>query len=408
MDKAMRGRDILRRVCLVVLSVTALLLALETGYLSLTPNRDAPGHAAAPTAPQTGDSAAALWPRGVLISRADGHRRSALCDQTETERLFSPFAALLGEALGTAGAAEALSEADFRLGLTGEGLFVDLGAACPLGLLAGALGAKGRCADTAELLLLLPGVEGAELRYRRPDGSFARCATSTSSETLRARLNEGEGVEAVFAYEDPALSRLSPYLIVPAHRNAPPRIEAAVNPNPETLMRAFGMNSYVASGYREGDGTRVYIDDEKTLRIAADGTVRYRCDAAGRGGSSDEELAAYALRLAQEAVGALCGDARLRFVGLRREGELATVELDYAVQGVPVELAAGRAVVLRFRNGSLVSAQLLPRSFRASAEAETVPPMRFAAAIAAAGEGGGLRLCYLERGEGFRCLWVNG
>ena len=408
MDKTLRWRDLLRRVLLVLLSVTALLLAFETGYLNLTPGRDASSQAAESGPAQSADSAAALWPRGVLISRADGRRRAALCDQAETERLFSPFAALLGEALGTAGEAEALSESDFRAGLGGEGLFVDLGAACPLWLLAGALGAKGRCTDTAELLLLVPGSDGAELCYRRPDGSFARCATSTSSETLRARLNEGEGVEAVFAWEDPDLDSLSPYLILPARRNAPMRIEAAVNPNPETLMRAFGMNSYVASGYREGDGTRVYIDDEKTLRVAADGTVRYRCDAAGRGSLPDEELAAYAIRLGEEAVGTLCGDARLCFAGLRTEGELMTVELDYAVQGVPVELAAGRAAVLRFRGGGLVTAQLLPRSFRATAETETLPPMRFAAAIAAAGEGGGLRLCYLERGEGFRCLWVNG
>lgn len=407
MDKAMLWRDILRRVLIVVLSITALLQAFETGYLSLTPYRDAPGRTSPPTPPHTADSAAALWPRGVLISRADGHRRASLCDQAETERLFSPFAALLGEALGTAGAAEPISEADFRAGLTGEGLFVDLGAACPLGLLARSLGAAGRGGDTAELLCLLPGSAGAELRYLRPDGSFARCATSTSSETLRARLNEGEGVEAAFAFEDPALSRLSPYLIIPERRNAPMRIEAAVNPNPETLMRAFGMNSYVASGYREGDDTRVYIDDEKTLRIAADGTVRYRCAAAERG-LPPEELAAYAIQLVEEAVGTLCGDARLCFAGLSTEGDTTTVELRYAVQGVPVELAAGRAAVLRFRNGSLVTAQLLPRSFRATAETETVPPMRFAAAIAAAGAGGGLHLCYLERGEGFRCLWVNG
>lgn len=401
-----RWRDILRRALIVALSLSALLLALETGYLSLSPGQDAPERTGAPE--QTAASAAALWPRGVLITRADGHRRAAYCDGAETERLFSPFAALLGEALGTAGAAEDLSEEDFRAGLAGEGLFVDLGAACPLGLLAKGLGAAGPGGDTAELLCLLPGEEGAELRYRRPDGNFVRCATSTSSETLRARLNEGEGETAVFAFEDPALWNLSPYLIVTERRNAPMRVEVAVNPNPETLMRAFGMNSYVASGYRERDDTRVYIDDEKTLRIAADGTVRYSCEGAERSGLREEELAAYAIRLGEAAIGALCGDAQLSFAGLRTEGDAVTVELRYAVQGVPVELAAGSAALLRFQNGGLVSAQLLPRSFRASTEAETLPPMRFAAAIAAAGEGGALRLCYLERGEGFRCLWVNG
>ena len=51
-------------------------------------------------------------------------------------------------------------------------------------------------------------------------------------------------------------------------------------------------------------------------------------------------------------------------------------------------------------------ATLLSRAFQLTESDEPVLPTRFAAAIAAAGEGGGLHLRYVERSDGLRCLWV--
>ncbi|MBQ7144724.1 MAG: hypothetical protein IJR65_06165 [Oscillospiraceae bacterium] len=401
MDKE-RLRSLLRRAMIVLLTVSAVFLSWRTGYFN-APARET-GSGTEASAAEEQRAPMPLRPIGILATRADGSRAAALYDASAVDAAFAPLAALLGEALGTASEPEAMSEAEFRALLEGESALLDLGAEYPLKLLASWLGAGGGNGGAAELLCLAGSASGVALAYRTADGGFFRCDTATNRELLSARLAELTGEAAGLAFEEAGLGSLDPFLILP--ETGPTAFAVAVSPaypDAGALMDAFGMNRYVASAYRENDGTQVYVDGDRTLRIAADGTVSYRARAAEGDGQSAIESA---LRLSEAALGRLDGDAVLGFVRCEAEGERETVVLDYRVNNVPVTLAAGNAAVLEYRNGALSGATLLSRAFQLTESDEPVLPTRFAAAIAAAGEGGGLHLRYVERSDGLRCLWV--
>ena len=404
--------SLLRRGLIVLLTASAVFLALESGVFT-TGRQTAMGTevtgAPAPESGEASENAVILRPEAVLVFRADGSRRVSMYDGAATEHAFGQFAALLGEALGTAELPESLTEAEFRSGLVGDGVLLALGADYPLEQVARWLGAgaPARTLGETSLLYLTPGAASVELYFRRSEGDFARCATSAHSELLRARLEEFAGTECLLAFEDETLAGIAPYTILPEVLPELPQAGATVPAlEPRSLMTAFGMNSYVASGYRESDGTEVYLDDQKTLRIAPDGTVTFLARGAlspaeGEGSAIDQ-----ALRLGERTLGRDLGDAVLAFSQRTVTGTVERVTLVYTLRGVPVHLAAGAAAELSFQNGRLLQAVLRPRSFALREELTPVAPARFAAAIAA-GEGGAPSLVYLERGDWLHCVWVN-
>lgn len=408
--------SIARKIVILGLVISAVLLLLRTDYFSAL-RRTLPAESSSHAESTSVEGAAALRPRAVMVCYPDGSRAASACDGETTEEAFLHFAALLGEALGSAGAPQGISEAEFRALAEAGSVFVDLGAPVQLDLLTGWLGAGvfSESDMSADVLYLGLSEEDVLLCFRGGDGGFYRCDTVAQTGALRARMDDLPlSGDAAFAYENARLEGVEPYMVVLEETpgvSALSAVSARDEAAPETLLEAVGMNFFVASYYDEADGTAVYVEEEKTLRLSPDGVLSYRDGGVPEDPPRAESLSDAvdrAFLLVRGSAGAYCGDAKLMFAGAEKDGTgTYTVYFDYCVNGIPVRLAEGHAAVVEVARGTLLRAVVRLRRYTVSGETETVLPMYRAAAIAAAGGGGSPVLIYTDTGAAVSCIWIN-
>jgi len=407
---------------ILLLIVSAVLLARESGYYDRFFHRlPSAGGAQSESAENklslsSSELAAAVIPRAVLVCSGDSVCTASAYGGEETETEFHRFSAILGEALGSAGEPTEISEQDFRTGLEGGCVYFDFFCETPLELLAAWLGSSmtgtAAAAETHAVCLGLSDLT-VQLCYADGAGHFYRCTTAAMSETLSARMAEFQGSNADFAYSDKSLHNIDTYTVILSVLPELPSVGVASVRDAidaAALMQTLGMNSFVASGYAEADGTKVYIDNEKTLRIGSDGTVTFRADTAEADPVIAEGLPAavsYAYAVCQRSIGAAAGDASVLFTGAERSpDEGYTVTFDYCIGTVPLQLPADNAAKIVIRNGQLAEAQMTLRSYTYTEDTETVLPMLQAAAIADAEEATPT-LVYVDSGDRVSCAWVR-
>ena len=415
---------LIRIAVIALLLIGAVILCWQSGYFSGLGDRlrsDPEGDAQTGGAlPQLSAAEKADFVRpDVLLVRLQNGTEAVEYSGEAMQTVLRQFLPSLGEVLGTAGNPEHITEQTFRAGLAGECVFLRFPCRFPLRLLSDWLGSEmnGASADLNSSMLYLDlSEERAQLCFEDSSGQFFRCSTAAISENLRARVTDAEGVEAVFAFEDESLHALAPYSVIlrkmPAIRaaeSAPVRdgLDAA------ELLRAVGMNSFVSSSYAEADGTRVFVQDQMTLRIGADGVVSFRTEGQPARVQSGQSLVgmvnracAIAAAIAQDR----CGDAELRFVGAEYSvsEQQYTVRFAYCVNGVPVELSGGDAAKIVLQGGSPVELRFDLRRYTLAEDTVSLLPMVQAAAILNAGEGGELELRYIDGSDGVQCMWVKG
>ena len=406
----------------LLLIVSAVFLARASGYYDSFFRRlpDA-GSAQSESVEETQELsatalAAAVRPRTVLVCTRDGVITASAYAGEETEEAFHRFSAILGEALGSAGEPTEIGEQEFRAGIEKGCVFLDLSCGAPLELLAAWLGSEmaGPAASVQTRTLYLGLADTtAQLCYRDGEGRFFRCSTAAVSEALSARMDEFEGSAAGFAYADRTLKNLDPYAIMLTSLPEFPGVAgSAVRDGLDAaqLQQTLGMNSFVASTYIEADGTKVFIEGSKTLRLSPDGTVNYRADAGEGERAFAEGLPAavsYAYAAALRSIGACAGEADIVFSGVVHDGaDSYTVTFDYCIGSVPLRLPAGSAAQFVMKNGRIADARLMLRSYVCTDGTECVLPMRQAAAIAAV-SGITPTLAYADSGEQISCVWVR-
>ncbi|MBR1496469.1 MAG: hypothetical protein IJ617_02450 [Oscillospiraceae bacterium] len=405
---------VMRRFAILGLLLSAIVLLRQT-----EPFSERTGGAGMVPAVERDDAAgveasAALRPVAVETRDSGGATAVSIWDGETTQQAFQRFSAILGEALGSAGAPEEVSEAEFRSALSGEHVFFQPGAVYPLELMSEWLGieageGRGHSAD----LLCLGVADGAvALLFREPDSGFFRCSTAAQAETLSARITEFRGPAAAFAYENPLLEGVEPYALIPG---AMPEIRAlsaapvaeAVETN--ALIAAVGMNSRVVTSYYDADGTLVLNEDEQTLRLGSDGTLLYRAAPAEEDEGEQEltEAVKQAFRFAEACVRRGSGSAELVFAGVERdENGRWTVFFDYSAGGIGILLAEGHAAEVTVDGGAVRRAQLYLRRYIWGEDSVTILPALQAAAAYAALGGAVPTLAYLDMGGYVRCDWV--
>lgn len=413
---------LVRRLLIAALLVSAVLLLRSTGYYGRVFERFS-GNAAENIVNSEvfpGISAAelvqAVHPRTVLVRMPDGATAASAYAGEETEAAFHLFSAMLSEALGSAGAPERIDEDAFRGGIDAGCVLIDFFCEEPLEVLARWLGSDMHSAaalSRTQLLYLGLSNVTVQLCYQDAEGRFYRCATAAMSETLRARLSEFQGGAAYFAYETNTMDALRPYTVLLETLPAIPGISGSAvrdGIDAESLLQTVEMNRYVASSYVEADGTRVFIDNEKMLRINPDGTVFFRAGAADgerRIADGTAAAASYAYAVALHSIGRYAGQADILLTEISETGDGAyTVQFDYCVGGVPLRLPSGSAASVELKNGRLAALQLAFRSYAYTEEIAVILPMRQAAAIANAA-GAAPALVYADAGDRFDCVWVK-
>ena len=411
-----------RKLLIAVLLAAAVLLGRETGYFSarrgslFSAAQEGMEHSASA---ETGYARAtgAAMPLAAVVCLPDGGRCGAAYNEGTVTAVFHRFSADLGEALGSAGAPTELTEAEFcRDCLGGCGLFLRYDCPRPLDMLTAWLGAEmtgAAAAHRAEIVFLRAGEASVELCYRTDDGLYYHCATAVSPVGLRSRLAEypPNGTEFVFEKETISGGDACAVLLQGAMRadvvSAP--VSLPTGEDQDSLLQAMGMNSYVSSSYTEADGTIVFVDEDATIRMNPAGSVFFRRNTLPGDAQQNVNTAVdLAWQTAERSIGRACGDAQLIYAGtVSDEAQRSvTVLLDYAVNGIPVRLAAGHAAEITLRGNTVVAAGLVFRRCTVTEDYETLLPFLQANAIAAA-EGSAAELIYSDRGETLNCVWVK-
>ena len=174
-------------------------------------------------------------------------------------------------------------------------------------------------------------------------------------------------------------------------------------------MSALGMNSYVIRPYTEADGTRVYVESGKTLRIDANGKISFKGGAPPAGETERDGAVLLAASIAQQTLLPLCGDAKLCFAGASEaDGGAYTVRFEYAIDGIVAELPDSRSAALVTVSGAEVAKlELHPRRYTLTQETRPLLPMAQAAAIASSRGARRIRLAYVDSGNSASCEWVT-
>lgn len=378
------------------------LLSLSAAYLlSLTPLvRDSgvlellsPRESAGPDSLSAGQGAAMLPAR---LAIADGEGRCGVqYDEARLEELFSSLGALLGDALASAGTPQPISEVQWRQYLSGKGVYFDFAGEVPLSALehwlqgAGTAGLDGcarrvlLCAGQGDQVLLCWQEAGEE--------RFFSCATAlTQALHLDLATESAASNGAYFAFDNPALSQLlDPYTLV---TEAPQQGACYAASNPlagdgvAVVLDALAFSGKSAAPVSGGE---VYLDGGDRLMVSSGGTVSYRAAQgekypaapanreSGLAGAVEQARA-----LAEGALGALCGEARLYLMSAQEVQGALCLRFGYLLGGCPVYLSGeGWAAEFWVTDGYITQFTLRFRSYTPSGEHALLLPVDKAAAM---------------------------
>ncbi|MGI5979115.1 MAG: hypothetical protein ACOX66_06400 [Oscillospiraceae bacterium] len=423
MDKTTRI-DRLKNLTIVLLFLSALLLLYHAVFFeSESPFARFFSGETAQTSGTVADSLPSSKPSYLLVTGLDGTHTAAKYDGDAREKLLALFSASLGEALGSAEDAKAVSSAEWQNALGSAGVVFDYIYPQPLSVIAASLGtaAKDTVADvSARRLCLSVSEEGVRLYYiNAADGSVCRCTTALSVSSLTAKLGDYHGGEAAFAFElGEEYAAIDPYFIF-SGEDARLQALSSVNPLPESgeitkLFSLFGMNARISSGYFEKGGSFVYVEGAKSLRVDNRGSVLFSVTdrngvaIAHSGELTTAQIVSACAGICNASIGSSAGIAELvlRSCETDATGGSVNVEFGYAVAGVPVTLPDGApAATFKVSGDTIVRAELYFRKYVYTGDTITALPEKQAVAIAKTG-GGEPLLTYDDRGDGVAASWI--
>lgn len=336
-----------------------------------------------------------VLPARLAVCR-DGQRYGLQYDDARMEEVFASFGPLLGDALAEAGEPRPLTETEWRGCLSGQGVYFDFSGGVPLAALARWLGGGGECAldGSARRIVLAEGTgDSVVLCWRDTgDGAFYTCPT-----TLSRTLHLDPAVEAVtpngayFAFEHNDLVRLlDPDTLIteegPAGTQYAVSAPLSTAAGTEALLDALSFNS---QNHAPGSSGEVYLDGTDRLVVRDGSTVTYHAAQGGkypverRNGGVSAALAADSARaLAERAMGALCGDARLYLISTEEYGGGWRVRFGYRLVGSAVYLYdEGWAAEFLVRDGSIADFTLHLRCYTANGGETLLLPIDRAAVM---------------------------
>lgn len=327
---------------------------------------------------------------------------------------FEKVSAVLAEALETSKAPVEVSDVQWQEAMSQTMVYMKFGGNIPLATLAGILGAEAPSGLTDTAACLILSVAGEPdgkimLLYQNSDGINCRLETMADMQYLTSICQEavpngycfeweliGEDAhEAVLLQPNAQVPELTAVSILEASA------ETDANRFLDGILENFEFNTYMPHSYRESDGTQVYVDEERQLRVSVDGWVSYFDLEADRNSAYDPDEGEKAVRIAEAAKAAsaaeasFTGDAKLYLMDAvyNEENGLFIIRFGAEYGGYPILNDRGYAVQVEFRGTELVSVNFLLRSFHNTGGNIAVLPS--AQAIKAAHNKRGFGLCYV-------------
>lgn len=411
-----------KNVLIVVLALSALyLFTLSPLYLN-SPLNGWPGQlssAAVTDGEEHVSFSAAAGPTRIAVNNSAG-RCGVQYDTAAVEALFEQTGTLLGEALGSAGEAQRVSESRWRQALRGEGIYFDFPGSMPLSALSGWLREGERntlLSGDARRLLLAPGEGGAVWLYYQDgwdtDSFYARSTALQTQAHLSPVTASIAPNGAKFAFEDTRLQSCGPYTLV---TNGPDRAAVYEAASPlaaggealDDSLSALSFSGALMASYDADEGT-VYRRGEDMLLLAPDGSLTYRSGDTALYPVAHEgetptlaEMIEATRKLCAAVLQPLCGQAEIYLLSATQEGTETTITYCYSLNGAAVWLGKGGwCAQFQLLDGTVSSFTLRSRRYTALEEATPLlPAVQAAAAMEAEDAAGGeLMLLYRDTGE---------
>ena len=351
----------------------------------------------------------AAKPFAVLTRSAGDEMYVSMWNSDDLESAYDSYSAALGEALGSAGEASEITEQSYRSLLENNScVYFDFYYPQQLSLLAGWLGTSMSDSHTTSAVLLAESPDsGSVLCYMDySSGVFYRCLTELSWSSVSSKLAEHNDVSAKLAYMLGYSNQgLDPYTIIP---DKTPQKNSFATKNPfrinlltSSVLSVFSMNSYIASVYQESDGTTVYVESDRTLRISPDGCVIFR--SAETSSQAISVSTADCLELAYQLVSSCAGlcssDLDIYLIAADRQSGECTFTFGYVLDGIPLVADDGSfAAQVRVNSAGINWASILFRSYEDTGESVVLLPASLQAAVIQTTGGGKMFLTYSDNG----------
>lgn len=360
----------------------------------------------------------AAQPLSIMITTADNAHHGVKYNGEALDEAFLWFTASVGEALGSSGEPQEVTAGQWERALHGSGVFFDYLYEQSISSLARWLGVEissDVILHTSRRFCLAIENDSVALYYiRAVDGKAYRCETALNSQRFYERMTEYVPNGAMFVFESGEQydTLESYYTILPELAT----LNNLVASNPlqtsegSQLLSIFGMNNYVATHYLEADGTNVYVEGEKSLRLSVNGSLLYNSlDSEDNNkllvGTSDVIDIAYSL--ATSIVELESGNLQMSHISYDQNTDKYIVKFEYVCDGVVV-CYGGRSSAMEIMingAGELVRADILCRNYTAQEEITPMPERQALAVITELG-GGEPMLAYTDDGENVELGWV--
>lgn len=370
---------------------------------------------------------AAARPARMAVTNSAG-RYAVQYDNAAVDALFDQTGTLLGEALGSAGEAQPVSENQWRQALGSEGIFFDFAGAVPLSALAGWLrdGEKnGLLTGDARRIVLAAGEDGAVWLYYQDTRDRTSFYGRPTALRTQAHLTPVTGSfapnGAKFAFEVEDLAACGPYTLITEGTVSAP-IYSAASPllsGGEALdgaLSALSFSGALVTSYAADEGT-VFRQGEDFLLQGSDGSLTYHGGDGGlypvaREGEAPTlaEMIEATRKLTAAVLEPLCGEARVYLVSTLQEEGVTSITYGYSLNGTLVWAGQnGWCAQFQLKDGAITGFILFPRTYTAlEVSTPLLPVVQAAAAMEAEGAAGSdLTLVYRDTGEGeTRASWM--
>ncbi|MBE6963165.1 MAG: hypothetical protein E7443_01010 [Ruminococcaceae bacterium] len=409
-------RDFLQNIAITLLSLSAVVLFVQSQFYHLGANSGFFDIFSAPSTQSTQTTAATTAlsaPVQVAVTGAYGRYGSVAA--TTADEDFKPLAQLLGTALQTAALTSAVTEQDFLDAVQTISVFYDFRTPLPLPVLAGMMDAASTLSTPARQVILSAAEDGVVLFYWDGDARYLKCGTALSAQALEEILSYYELGNARFVMDiadaAPAAKTLSPCSLLPDTTPSLPVLSSTVPYFSENaqLLSALHFNPNTKFRYTDSSGTEFIEENGRTLHLRPDGTVYYqdnssyaelRIDTAGTEPTLPECVTG-AAALLRSLLGSTAGEASLYLQSIEQTQNTTVLTFDYQAHGVPIRFSDGDSAAVVTLTGSTISEITLRlRQYASSGSTSLLLPIQQMLAIAENEPLTDLSIGYADTGSG--------
>lgn len=414
-EKKRSRRDFIQNITIAVLTVSAVLLFVQSQFYNLGSSSKFSQIFVGPTA-QTGtvitspaEDVSLCLPLHIAVTSTYG--RYGDVTMTTADGDFLSLRQLLAQALDSSQALTISSSHAFMSALNETSVFYDFLSPLPLSVLTELASGSSR-EDHISARYLVIAVENGTVMLHIWDGGlhYYRGNTALSPEDLDQIVSLYEFGNAFFAFEstDAHAQSAAPCSLFLEETPVLPQLSSS-SPLSDTtvLLASLHFNPNTQNRYMDSDGTEVISEsNNRTLQIHSDGTVQYQSEnnpTLSIEAESDHPSLAEAATEVNKLLSSLLsssGDARIYLEQIEQDGDLINLWFGYQIGGIPVLFADGQPAAFVTLSGTSVSSMTLRfRQYSITENNALLLPIRQALAIAADTSGNTLSIGYVDAGD---------